>query len=75
MVGGHFLTACRSDFHKTSFSQLSVDTLNFEQAELACAPESDSEARYDSRLMWTEKRHHYEFVGRMLRKSVGEIYK
>ena len=43
--------------------------MTFLEAELACFPENGDD--FDSRLMWTTKRAHYEFVGRLLRRSIG----
>ena len=44
------------------------------EAELSCMPSAGEDGYYDSRLMWTEKRHHYEFVGRLLKRRFGKYF-
>ncbi|TRY78752.1 hypothetical protein TCAL_06219, partial [Tigriopus californicus] len=50
---------------------ISLDQMSFTNAEIQCASPSDERGAFKSQLMWTEKKQHFEFVGRILRQSVG----
>ena len=51
---------------------ISEELGNFVEAELACLPDTKVEAIYNSRLMWTTKGSHFEFMGRILERETGQ---
>ena len=48
--------------------------MTFEEAEIACLPESGEKGLYTSQLMWSaaEEQHHYEYIGRVMKQKTGE---
>eukprot|EP00095_Tigriopus_kingsejongensis_P007865 maker-scaffold1272_size51402-snap-gene-0.12 protein:Tk07865 transcript:maker-scaffold1272_size51402-snap-gene-0.12-mRNA-1 annotation:"macrophage mannose receptor 1-like isoform x1" len=52
--------------------RIALDLLTFVQAEIACASNAGPTGNYRSQLMWTRKREHYEFIGRVMKEKVDE---
>ncbi len=44
----------------------------FVEAETDCMSATDKKGMYDSRLMWTTKRHHYAYIQRRVNKKLNE---
>ena len=66
---------CPSEFeyYDGACYKISLNLASFVEAEINCLSSTSGDSgRYRSHLMWTEKQHHYEFVGRKMKERVGE---
>ena len=60
-----------SQYYDGSCYKVMNTQYKFSEAEVACLPTSDSP--YNSRMIWTEKLDHFDFVSNLVHKETGYL--
>ncbi len=66
-----YIDLLRLTFSLGSF-QIGLKTMQFHEAEVACAPDVGPDGRYDSRLVWSDHHHVYDYLAVLMDEEIGQ---